>query len=39
LHQAEPVKKGVRYAIVSWASVKGIAKVAQKPPECAIFID
>lgn len=39
LHQAETVKKGVRYAIVSWASVKGIQKVARKPPECAIFID
>ena len=38
LHQAETVKKGVRYAIVSWASVKGIKKVAQKPPENAIFI-
>ena len=39
LHQAETVKKGVRYAIVSWASVRGIKKIAQKPPACAIFID
>lgn len=39
LHQAETVKKGVRYAIVSWASVKGIEKVAQKPPGCAILVD
>lgn len=39
LHQAETVKKGVRYAIVSWASVKGIEKVAQQPQECAIFVD
>jgi len=37
LHQAEPVKKGIRYAIVSWASVKGIEKVAQKPPASALF--
>lgn len=39
LHQAETVKKGVRYAIVSWASVKGIDKIANKPPECAIFVN
>ena len=39
LHQAETVKKGIRYAIVSWASVNGIKKVAQKPPECAIFVN
>lgn len=39
LHQAEVVKKGVRYAIVSWASVKGVAKVANKPPESAILIN
>jgi predicted 2-oxoglutarate/Fe(II)-dependent dioxygenase YbiX len=39
LHQAETVKKGVRYAIVSWASVKGIEKVAQNPPGCAIFVE
>lgn len=37
LHQAEKVTKGTRYAIVSWASVKGINKIAQKPPQCAIF--
>jgi len=39
LHQAETVKKGVRYAIVSWASVKGIEKIANKPPECAILVN
>ena len=39
LHQAETVKKGVRYAIVSWASVRGVRKVANKPPEPAILID
>ena len=38
LHQAEKVTKGVRYAIVSWASVKGIPKVAEKPPKPAILI-
>lgn len=37
LHQAEKVTKGKRYAIVSWASVKGIEKIAQKPPQCAIY--
>lgn len=39
LHQAETVKKGVRYAIVSWASVKGIEKVAQRPPAGAIQLN
>jgi predicted 2-oxoglutarate/Fe(II)-dependent dioxygenase YbiX len=38
LHQAEKVTKGVRYAIVSWASVRGIPKIAEKPPEPAILI-
>lgn len=39
LHQAETVKKGVRYAIVSWASLKGVPKIARKPPDCAIPVD
>jgi len=38
LHQAEKVTKGVRYAIVSWASVRGMPKIASKPPEPAILI-
>ena len=38
LHQAEIVKKGVRYAIVSWAAVKGIPKVAKQPPNTAILL-
>lgn len=38
LHQAETVKRGVRYAIVSWASLTGVPKVASKPPECAILL-
>ena len=38
-HQAEKVTKGVRYAIVSWASVRGIPKIAEKPPNSAIMID
>lgn len=37
LHQAEKVTKGVRYAIVSWASVRGVKKIADKPPLPAIF--
>lgn len=36
LHQAETVKSGVRYAVVSWASVRGIPKVAGQPTACAI---
>ena len=37
LHQAETVKKGVRYAIVSWSSVKGIPKVAKNHPSVQFF--
>jgi predicted 2-oxoglutarate/Fe(II)-dependent dioxygenase YbiX len=39
LHQAEKVIKGVRYAIVSWASVRGMPKIAAQPPQSAIMID
>jgi predicted 2-oxoglutarate/Fe(II)-dependent dioxygenase YbiX len=39
LHQAEAVKKGVRYAIVSWASVRGIPKIAEHAPDSAIMLD
>ena len=39
LHQAEKVTKGVRYAIVSWASVRGMPKIASQPPKPAIVID
>jgi predicted 2-oxoglutarate/Fe(II)-dependent dioxygenase YbiX len=38
-HQAEKVTKGVRYAIVSWAAVRGVPKIAAKPPESAIMLD
>ena len=35
IHTAETVEEGVRYAIVSWASVKGIKKVLnQRPNNC-----
>jgi predicted 2-oxoglutarate/Fe(II)-dependent dioxygenase YbiX len=39
LHQAEIVTKGVRYAIVSWASVHGMPKIASQPSKAAIFLD
>lgn len=39
IHQAETVLKGVRYAIVSWASIVGMPKIADKPPESAIFVE
>ena len=39
LHQAETVKKGLRYAVVSWGSLKGIPKIADKPPKTAIMLD
>ena len=38
LHQAETVKKGVRYAIVSWGALKCTPKIAEKPPETAILL-
>jgi len=38
MHAAEEVTAGVRYVIVSWASVKGINKVATKPPQSIIPI-
>jgi predicted 2-oxoglutarate/Fe(II)-dependent dioxygenase YbiX len=38
IHTAETVTKGTRYAIVSWASVRGVPKVAEKPPEPAILL-
>jgi predicted 2-oxoglutarate/Fe(II)-dependent dioxygenase YbiX len=39
LHQAHTVTKGVRYAMVSWASVKGVPKIALKPPKNAVFVE
>lgn len=39
LHAAEVVRKGLRYAIVSWASVHGIPKIAAAPPSSALPID
>lgn len=39
LHQAETVKKGVRYAVVSWGSLKGTPKIADTPPKTAILFD
>jgi len=39
MHAAEEVTAGVRYVIVSWASVKGIEKVSSKPPKSIIPIN
>ena len=39
LHQAHVVTKGVRYAMVSWASVKGIPKIASEPPKNAVPVE
>ncbi len=38
LHQAESVTRGVRYAMVSWASVRGVTKIAAQPPKSAILL-
>lgn len=35
-HCAHVVESGFRYAIVSWASIKGVKKVLSSPPEHAI---
>lgn len=39
MHAAETVTQGVRYALVSWASVRGVPKIAATPPEPALLID
>lgn len=39
LHQAHIVTKGVRYAMVSWASVKGVPKIAAQPPKSAVYVE
>ncbi len=39
VHTAETVTRGTRYAVVSWASVRGVPKIAAKPPVPAIFLD
>ena len=39
IHEAENVTDGVRYAIVSWASVNGVDKICTRPPEPAIFLN
>ncbi len=39
LHQAHVVTKGVRYAMVSWASVKGVPKISSQPPKNAVFVE
>ena len=36
LHEAQPVISGTRYAIVSWASHLGVAKVRQAAPFASI---
>ena len=39
LHEAQMLTSGERYAIVSWAAVKDVPKIAQKPSDIAIFFD
>lgn len=39
LHTAQNVDSGVRYAVVSWAAVKGVAKISPIPPEPAIRVN
>lgn len=38
LHTAQSVDSGVRYAVVSWAAVKGVRKISPIPPEPAIRV-
>jgi hypothetical protein len=38
IHTAQPVTKGKRFAIVSWAIIKDSPKVDKTPPNNAIFI-
>lgn len=39
MHEAEYVTSGERFVIVSWASAKGVPKIAPRPPEPALFFD
>jgi predicted 2-oxoglutarate/Fe(II)-dependent dioxygenase YbiX len=39
LHEARTITSGQRYAIVSWASAKGVSKISKKPPQSAIMIN
>ncbi|MDE3060152.1 MAG: 2OG-Fe(II) oxygenase [Pseudomonadota bacterium] len=32
LHGAEPTESGVRYALVSWAAIKGLPRLREPPP-------
>ena len=36
MHEAQTITTGQRYAIVSWAAVRGVTKLSEKPPEGAI---
>ena len=38
LHEAQTITAGHRYAIVSWAAVRGVSKLSNKPPEGAISV-
>lgn len=38
LHTAEEVTAGLRYAIVSWAALKGVERVRNSPPDVAIAL-
>ncbi|MDX1811736.1 MAG: 2OG-Fe(II) oxygenase [Gammaproteobacteria bacterium] len=38
MHTAETVYEGIRYAVVSWASAKGMEKVSAHPPDSKILL-
>lgn len=39
LHAAEIVTKGDRYAIVSWAAIRGVPKMTKHPPQSAVLLE
>lgn len=39
MHTAETVTKGIRYAIVSWAAIRGTTKLYPTPPAESLFFD
>jgi len=39
MHEAQTITQGVRYAVVSWAAVKGVPKVTDKPPPASFQLD
>ena len=38
LHAAETIESGNRYALVSWAAIRGSQRVNPEPPTTALYL-